>query len=124
MVATGRRTYTGEGFMSKIVLLFAMAMCLSCGSSEDDLLHDLAAGGDARDTAKQELLLRPTRVLEPLLLGIEDPALAAGHADMADVLVSLMLRLDDERLEAALKRHLISHPDPAVRSRIAFRAGC
>ena len=109
--------------MIRFVLLVLTVTCIACGSSVDDLVEDLAAGGDARDTARQELLLRPKGALEPLLLAIEDPGLRAGHADMADVLVSLMLRLDDERLPAALNRHLLSHPDPAVRARIAFRTG-
>ena len=96
---------------------------VACGPSIEDQIEQLASGGQERDTAIQELLLRPDRAVGPLLRALDDPALAKGHPDIAEALVSLMLRVDDEALVAALRRHLVSHPDAQVRVRLAYRLG-
>lgn len=104
------------------VLLLGVLLA-ACGPSIDDQIERLVAGGEQRDTAIQELLLRPDRAVGPLLEALENPDLAKGHADIAEALVSLMLRVDDETLVAALKQQLGAHPNARVRARIAFRLG-
>ena len=49
----------------KILLLGVLLA--ACGPSVDDQIERLAAGDQERDTAIQELLLRPDRAVEPLL---------------------------------------------------------
>ncbi len=75
------------------------------------------------EEARQELLLAKDRSVEPLLSALEDPGRSAVRLDVVDVLASLNLRVDDPRIEEALKEHLASDPDPEVRARIARSAG-
>lgn len=110
--------------MKSLLSIVLLAMfAVACGPAIEDQIEQLASGGQERDTVIQELLLRPDRAVGPLLLALENPRLAKGHAEIAEALVSLMLRVDDEVLVAALRRHLVSHPDAKVRTRIAYRLG-
>lgn len=110
--------------MPRIIISVTVAGCLvACGSSVDDQIEALARGGDEGETAAQELLLNPKRAVTPLLRALDSPRHAKGHPVIAEVLVSLLLRIDDDQLLTALRRHATAHPDPAVRSRIAFRTG-
>jgi HEAT repeat protein len=95
----------------------------ACAPSVEDQVEHLARGGQERDGAKQELLLAKDRAVGPLLAAMEDPRYAAARPELAEVLVSLMMRVDDERIEKALSQHLAADPDPRVRARIARQMG-
>lgn len=99
-------------------LLFA-----GCGPSVEDQVERLAGQGEEREQAKQELLLVKEQAVGPLLKALEKPRYAAARAELVEVLVSLMTRVDDPRLVEALNRLLVSDPDPAVRARLAQRLG-
>ena len=106
-----------------IRLIFVGLIFLSCGPVVEDHIDELGRSGEKRDAAIQELLLKPKRAVGPLLKALEKPHYSSGHPDIAEVLVSLMLRVDDPRLVAALGKHLTSHPNSKVRARIANRMG-
>jgi len=109
------RTHVAFG----LIALCLAALCTACGPSEEDLVADLAGDAEQRAAARQELLLAKDRAVEPLLEALDDPDLAASRPLLIDVLVSLMMRVDDDRILAALVHHLQSDPSPAVRARVA-----
>ena len=95
----------------------------SCGPSLEDQIERLGIGGEETELAKQELLIAKGDAVPVLLEALEDPELAAGRAELAEVLVGLMTRVDDGRIDSSLKVHLISDPDPEARARIAREVG-
>ena len=101
-------------------LLWALA---SCGSAVEDQIERLRAGGEEAAMAQQELLIAKGDAVPVLLAALDDPHETAGRALLAEVLVGLMVRVDDERISASLKRHLVDDPDPQVRARIAREIG-
>ena len=72
---------------------------------------------------KHELLLAKDRAIEPIIAALESQDRAEVRPDLAEVLVSMMLRSDNPRIETALKHHLLDDPDPRVRGRIADKLG-
>ncbi|MFP6645964.1 MAG: HEAT repeat domain-containing protein [Candidatus Latescibacterota bacterium] len=95
-----------------------------CGQSIERSIDDLATGGEAGSRAAQELLLlKPNRAVGPLLEAMDDPQRAKAHLQVADVLVGLVGRVEQDRLRPGLERHLTTHPNPEVRRRIAERLG-
>jgi len=107
----------------RFLLLLPIITSLACGPSLEDQVERLASSGQEREQARQELLLAKDRAVGPLLKAVEDPRHAAARTELVDVLVSLMTRVDDERIPATLNRLLRTDPDPAVRARIAQRMG-
>ena len=98
-------------------LLVQSCLLASCTPSPDALIDQLGVPGRDVEFTKQEILLAGQRAVTPVLRALEAPHPAP--ADVADVLVRLSLRLDDPRLDAAIGRHLLGHPDPGVRERLA-----
>ena len=103
-------------------LLITLALT-ACGPSLDDHIDALDHDGDGQVSAKQELLLAKARSIPVLIEALDDPRRAASHPEIADVLADLMMRLEDERIPAALQQHLRDHPDPQVRARICSAVG-
>ena len=97
--------------------------CVACGPSIEDSIAKLGGGPDEREAAKQELLLAKDRSVGPLLAALDDPQHAAAHCDLIDVLTSLMMRVDDARIQAALRQFLLGDAPAPVRSRVAERLG-
>lgn len=102
-------------------LLIAVALA-ACGSEPQDLVDDLA-DPERREAARQELLLAKERAVEPLLAAVGDPRYEPSRQALVEILVSLMMRVEDERLPAALGDILRTDDDPAVRARVAHFAG-
>ena len=73
--------------------------------------------------AKQELLIAKGDAVPMLLEALENPEFAEGRAELAEVLVGLMTRVDDGRIDSSLKAHLVSDPDSETRARIAREIG-
>ena len=106
-------------------VLISIALLVSlygCGRAPNDLVVDLSQGGEVADAARQELLLAKERAVRPLLEALgrhEQPR----RVVLADVLASLMLRVDDDHLVQQLQRLLLHDPDPLVRALLARRLG-
>ena len=94
-----------------------------CSADLDEQINQLALGGDARDTAKQELLLAKEQAIEPLLTAVEAPHLAGARREVVKVLFSMMTRVEDQRISAALIKCLQTDADPQVRAFVAQRMG-
>ena len=107
--------------MTRLGYLVLVGIWVGCGPSVEDQLEQLGNAG--QDVAIQELLLQPKRSVGPLLQAMDDPRFERAHPVMAEVLVMLMLRIDDENLVGEIRRHLTSHPNPRVRGRIAYKLG-
>lgn len=103
-------------------LLIAALVLAGCGPSTHDLIEDLA-DPETREAAHQNLLLAKDQAVEPLLEGLADPELAGSRAQLVEVLVSLMTRVDDARIPTALNELMVHDPDKQIRSRIAQRMG-
>ena len=104
--------------MFRQTFIFLALICLSCGPSIEDNIDKLGRGGEDREEAQQELLLAKERAIEPLLEALKDLNYTA-RPELVEVLASLMMRMDDPRIEQALCQHLRTDPDPGVRARIA-----
>ena len=102
---------------------FLLVSVASCGPTVEDQIERLRAGGEEAMMAQQELLIAKGDAVPVLLAALDDEDGTAGRAALAEVLVGLMLRVDDERIAASLKRHLVDDPDPQVRARIAREIG-
>ena len=89
----------------------------------EDQIERLGVGGEETEMAKQELLIAKGDAVPMLLEALENPEFAAGRAELADVLVGLMTRVDDGRIDSSLKAHLVSDPDSETRVRIAREIG-
>lgn len=107
--------------MSRPCLLALLLACTACGPSLEDHIEQLSGNPEERKNAQHELLLAKEQAVEPLLGALEDPRYAAGRAELADVLVSLMLRVEDPRIGAALQQQVLNDPDARVRARIASK---
>lgn len=105
------------------MLLLCLLTLADCGPSLDDHIARLGLGGADQARARQELLLAKDRAIAPLLEALEDQRHTASYPEIVEVLVDLMPRLDDERIPAALKRHLVDHPDPVVRASVCSAVG-
>ena len=114
----------GRFFLLNLVFPCACGVfACACGPSIDDLVEQLAGDADESQWARQELLLAKDRAVEPLLRALAEPAIAAARLALVEVLVSLMMRVEDDRITAALTDHLVNDPDVSVRSRIARLLG-
>ena len=103
--------------------LFVVSVLAGCGNSIDRRIEQLAAGSEELERAKQELLIAKGDAAPALLEAMEDPRYVDSRAELAEVLVGLMLRVDDPRIAAVLKSHLTNDPLPLVRTRIAREVG-
>ena len=102
-----------------LLLLLGLPGC----SSLDDQIVRLGAGGQESERAKQELLLAKGNAVPALLAALENPDFTTGRPEIAEVLVGLMTRVDDNRINTALRTHLIEDPDPDTRIRIIREVG-
>ncbi len=104
-------------------LAFLQALSLTaCGPSLDGLVEQLE-DPEQRESARQELLLATDRSVTPLLAALEDPARAAARPYLVDVLLSLLTRVEDERIRLRLEHHMLTDADAEVRARIARGLG-
>jgi hypothetical protein len=96
----------------------------ACGLSVDSAIDDLEAGGSAGSQAAQELLLlKSDDAVGPLLTALGDPTRPRVHMPAIDVLVGLLDKVEDERLQPGLEQHLQTHPNAEIRAGIASRLG-
>ena len=102
--------------------LIAVALW-SCTPSPDHLIVKLGAGGEEAQLAKQELLLAREEAVPALLTALDNPEFTAVRPELAEVLVALTTRVDDDRIDSTLKRHMVNDPDPETRARIAHEIG-
>lgn len=115
--------------MTRLVILSCLCLACLCGlllnacSSPEDLVQTLAFDPNNREAARQELLLAKERAVPPLLEALDDPEYTAARPHLVESLLSLMVRVDDPRVEATLMRHLLEDPAPEVRARIARGLG-
>ena len=114
MSATARRT---------AILLFAGLWSASCGPSVDELVDELENSGEKLEMAKQELLIAKNDAIPELLDAFEDEGRSAVRVELAEVLAGLFMRLEDKSIAEALRRHILSDPNPAVRARISRELG-
>ena len=98
-------------------------LCAGCGPSLEDSVEKLGGSPEERAQARQDLLLAKDRSVEPLLDALRDPHFKEAHPELVDVLVSLMMRVADARIEQALRQLLDADPDPRVRARVARQLG-
>ncbi len=103
-------------------VLIASPWLAACGTSYEDSIDKLSGGPDERTMGKHELLLAKADAIDPIIAALEGPDLGQ-RSDLAEVMVNLSLRLEDDRIAAALKKHLIDDSDSQVRARIADRLG-
>ena len=108
------------GFGVRALLL--LALC-GCSSSLEDQIERLAAGGEETERAKQELLLAKGDAVPALIAALESPEISPARAELAEVLVGLMTRVDDDRIDSTLKAHLVDDPDSHTQVRIAREVG-
>ncbi len=95
----------------------------SCGPSVEDNIENLGAGPDERAMARHELILAKEGAVEPIVAALESRDSPEIRPDLAEVLVDLLLRAEDERIWAVLEKHLLDDSDPRVRGRIADKLG-
>jgi hypothetical protein len=106
------------------IFLFGMTVLLwACGPSVEDSVTKLGGTPEERDEGRQELLLAKDRSVGSLLEALENPRFTRGRPELVEVLVGLMTRVEDARIEEALIRHLVEDHDPQVRARIAHKFG-
>jgi len=106
------------------LFLFGIAVLLwACGPSVEDSVAKLGGTAEEREEGQQELLLAKDRSVGPLLEALENPRFTRGRPELVEVLVGLMTRVEDPRIQAALRRHLLEDPDPRVRAHIARKFG-
>lgn len=79
--------------------LVAPLMLSACTSVEDHV-RTLAFDPDNREAARQGLLLAKDRAVVPLLAAFDDPEFAVARPELAESLLSLLVRIDDRRLPA------------------------
>ncbi len=103
------------------ISFFFLFFFIACGPSVEDSLEKLAFEPQQADAARNELLLAKDRSVGPLLNALDNPRYGAARAEAAAILVGLMARVEDKRIAPALQHHLLLHPEPAVRGRIAHR---
>lgn len=117
----GRRPL-GASLRRSFAALLPPVFLLACGPDIEAAIDDL--GDPSRhDDARQQLMLAKELAVDALLGALEDPGRSPVRSDLVDVLASMDLRVEDPRIEAALKDHLVNDPDPRVRARIAWSAG-
>lgn len=95
----------------------------ACGPSVEEQIAKLGGTAAEREEGRQELLLAKDRSVGPLLEALENPRFTKGRPELVEVLVGLMARVEDLRIQTALIRHLREDPDSRVRARIAHKFG-
>ena len=99
------------------LLCCCVVLCVGgCGPTPEDLVEQLVYP-DKREAASQELLLAKAPIA-PLLVVWADPQCSEAYPHLVDVLLSLLSRVDDERLPASLGNYLKNGPHAEVRARI------
>ncbi len=106
-----------------IVATAALGFVLSCETSIENRIEDLGAGPDEREAARHELVLASDEAVGPLISALESLDDRLDRAEVADILVGIMVRSSDERIAGVLEKHLLDDPDSAVRGRIAEELG-
>ncbi len=94
-----------------------------CGDPIERQVRDVLSGGEGREQAMMELLLRRGDVVEVILPILNDTTQpAAGRIDLVDVLWKINLREGDVRILVALTK-LIGDPSSDVRASAAQALG-
>ena len=110
-------------FQIAVPILAAAFYLVACGSSIEDSIDKLGGGPDEQAAARHELILASQDAIEPLIAALESGDDTRVRAELADILVGLMVRSGDERIAAVLEKHLLEDRDPMVRGRIAEELG-
>ena len=101
----------------------ALVGWLGCVSSLEDSIDKLSGSAEERAAGRMELLLAKDRAVDDLLAALDDPERVSSRRGLVGVLVGLMNRVDDERIEAAVLRVLREDPDHRVRATVAQQLG-
>ena len=124
MSASRPRMLPERASMDRWILILTVGVAATaCGPSPEDHVAQLAGDGADRAAAKRELLLAKDQSVEPLLAALGEAEYAPARPELVDVLFSLMTRVDDPRIPAALIDRLQRDADPRVRSRVARGLG-
>ena len=95
---------------------------ITCGPSLDHEVEKLASGGGS-DGTRQMVLLAKGRAVDPLLRALDGTQTTeAGRVALVEVLASLSMRVDDERINDALFRCL-REDRPTVRAAASRHLG-
>lgn len=120
----GKRMQPGVAKLAMTLFcLLSGLLGVACGPGLEDVVAKLGGSAEEREEGHQELLLAKDRAVEPLLAALEEERFSEARPELVEVLVGLMTRVDDARIQPALLRHLRGDPDPRVRARIARRLG-
>lgn len=95
----------------------------ACAPGPEDLIDDLSGSQDEREAAAQELLLAKEKAVGPLLAALADPEKKQAQAALVEILVSLMMRVEDARIAAALTGLLDGGSDADLRARLLRLVG-
>lgn len=96
---------------------------LGCGPSLEDSIDKLGGSPEEQAAGRMALLLAKDRAVDDLLQALDDPVRATSRRGLVEVLVGLMNRVDDERIEVAVLRVLRDDPDYRVRATVAQQLG-
>jgi hypothetical protein len=100
-----------------------LAGWLGCGPSLEDSIDKLGGSPEEQAAGRMALLLAKDRAVDDLLQALDDPERATSRRGLVEVLVGLMNRVDDERIEVAVLRVLRDDPDYRVRATVAQQLG-
>ena len=97
----------------KRILPYALLglLCTGCGPSLEDSVEKLGGSSEERVQARQELLLAKDRSVRPLLDALHDERFKEARPELVDVLVGLMMREGDKRIEQALLHRRLRGPE-------------
>ncbi len=94
----------------RICLAAAALYLAACGSPVDNSIDKLSGGPDERALAKHELILAGEDAVEPIVAAFEDRGSSTVRPELAEVLVSMLLRSEDEPILLPPPRlHLIRY---------------
>ena len=104
-----------------LILLLLMHL-LACGITVDEQVVELALGTASEET-HLALLLAKDQAVGPLLSALDAGPPPGGRAAIVRVLAGLMMRTDDPRIAATLRRLLRADPDATIRADVARHTG-
>ena len=123
LLSSHHRSRVTAALARSLRIVATFSWLAACGPSIEDSIDKLGSGPDERAMGKHELILAKEGAIEPIIAALEARDGGKIRPDLADVLVSLLLRSANERIGAVLKNHLLDDPDPRVRGRIADKLG-
>ena len=95
----------------------------ACEPGVEDHLDKLGQGGEAAETARNDLLLAKELPLDALLTALVDPDRRAARPQLVDVLASVAMQSEDPRILPALLQRLRDDSDAKVRAQVIYHIG-